>query len=394
MTDRDPALSRLRAALRQRERELAASEQEVAALHREIEDTNRGLIALHAELDDAREAEARLAAIVQASGDAMFSITVEGVVEAWNPAGARVLGYAPSHVVGLPVEMLVEGEEPPQFLAVLDRVTAGESVQAYDTRWRRRDGSMVDVAVTVSPMLGPENALIGFSTVVHDITSRVRAQSELAAARADQEVMNDRDRIARDLQDMVIQRIFGAGMALEGAASLVTRPEAVAQIEAVIRELDVTIQELRTAIFALHDRPAASAGLRAQILDLATAAQPALGFPPSVRFEGPVDAALPDDVVIHLVAAVREALAHIARHAGASYTEVSLQAGDDLVLRVSENSTGSGAGADDRGAEESAPWTDGWDRLREHAQTLHATFEITPRPGGGSRIEWRIPLSG
>ena len=279
--DKTAAAERRAAAASTRQRkdqELQAKDRQIAELHREFEETNRGLIALHAELDDARQAEARLAAIVQSSNDAMFSMTPQKVIQTWNAGAEGLLGYSAAQIVGRPIEVLVAGESPPQFDSVLERIRAGERAESYDTRWRRGDGSLTDVVVRVAAMWDASGALLGFSVVASDITNRLRTQAELAAARADFEVSEDRDRIARDLQDMVIQRVFRAGMALEGIASLLNRPEVVLQVEAVVGELDLTIQELRTTIFALHGRPQKSASLRAQLLEAASAAHPGSGL--------------------------------------------------------------------------------------------------------------------
>jgi two-component system sensor histidine kinase DevS len=204
--------------------------------------------------------------------------------------------------------------------------------------------------------------------------------TELENARADQEVMAERDRIARDLHDMVIQRVFGAGLALQGAVSLIDLPEVSARIEAVIDELDITVRELRGAIFALH-HPRQAAGLRARLQDVVGGAQGGLGFAPTVSFEGPIDA-VSDEIAVHLLAVVREALSNVTRHAHPSAVEVTLQAGDDLILRV----------VDDGRGFEPATRESGLANMRDRARILGGVCEVTSRPGAGTELLWRVPL--
>jgi two-component system, NarL family, sensor histidine kinase DevS len=363
------------------EAELRASRRQVAELARELEETNRGIIALHTELESARQAEAHLAAIVRSSDDAMLSVSPDGVIRTWNPGAERLLGYRAAEIVGQAADLLIPAELLDQFERTLERIRSA-SPQTYDTRRRRKDGSLVDVAVTLSAMRDAGGRLIGMSAVLRDITGRLRAEDALAAARADQEVRADRDRMATDLRDRVIGRIFAAGMTLQTAASLAGRPEVTARIETAVRELDVSIDEIRDAIFALrHVRPG-PVGLRARVLDLASEAADALGFAPEISFAGPLDS-LPDDLCAQLLAVIREGLSDVARYAGASAAAVTLTAASDLVLRVSHN----GRGLDN------VTRSSGLRNMRERAQAVGGTFSVSSQDGW-ARLEWRIPLHG
>lgn len=362
--------------------ELAASRREIADLHRELEETNLGLIALHAELEDARQAEARLAAIVQSSDDAMFSMTPDGVIETWNPGAERLFGFTEAEIVGLPVHMLVPDELQEEFGESLRRLLAGERAVGYDTKRLHREGSLVDVAVTLSAMRDADGGLVGLSAVLRDVTDRLRTEAELADAQAAREVLADRDRMARDLHDRVIQRIFGAALTLQGAASMARHPDVAARIEAVIHELDVSIGEIRAAIFTLQRGPQDPASLRAEILDLVSNAAPGLGFSPTVSFSGPVDTVVPGVVATHVLAVAREALSNMTRHAHASAGEVRLSADSELVLEVTDNGQGMGT----------ATRRSGLRNLRERAAALGGTFDVSSGPGAGTRLAWRVPL--
>ncbi|MFD1657524.1 PAS domain-containing sensor histidine kinase [Streptomyces caeni] len=356
----------------------------VDEVSQELDDTNRGLIALHTELEAARRAEARLAAIVASSDDAMISVGPSLLVQTWNPGAQRLFGHAEQDVVAQPIGTLMSEAAFEAFRAVVEHIRSQEHADPYQSRWYRADGTGVDVAVTVSPMRDREGTLIGFTTVVRDITHQLAAQAELAAARADREVMADRERIARDLHDMVIQRVFGAGLALQSITARLTRPDTADRIHKVIDELDATIRELRGTIFNLNQPVQKAASLRAQVLDETAAAQDRLGFAPAVEFDGPVDAALPDETAAHLLAVVREALSNIARHAHASAAWVTVRAGDELLLDICDNG---------RGIDPAVTRSSGLTNLLRRAERLGGTFEVTGRPDGGTRLCWRIPLS-
>ncbi|GGO99555.1 PAS domain-containing sensor histidine kinase [Wenjunlia tyrosinilytica] len=353
-------------------------------LSQELEDTNRGLIALHTELEALRAAESRLAAIVASSDDAMIAVSPALLVQTWNPGAQRLFGHTEQHILGQPVDTLMPEAASGVFRAVVEQIRSHGHADSYQSRWLRTDGTEVDVAVTVSPMRDADGDLIGFSTAARDITHQLAAQAELAAARADREVMAERDRIARDLHDMVIQRVFGAGLALQSITARITQPDTASRVHKVIGELDATIRELRGTITNLNQPAQKAASLRAQVLDETSAAQDRLGFAPTVEFDGTVDAALPDAMAAHLLAALREALSNIARHAHASAARVAVHAGDELLLEVSDNG---------RGIDPSVTRSSGLTNLRRRAEKLDGTFEVTRRPEGGTRLRWRIPLT-
>jgi signal transduction histidine kinase len=196
-------------------------------------------------------------------------------------------------------------------------------------------------------------------------------------------VFEDRDRIARDLHDLVIQRLYATGMSLQGTISLITAPEAADRVSRAVDSLDETISEIRTSIFALQGRyQAKPPGLRTRILAIADEITGLLGFPPELRFEGRLDD-VPDDVSEHLLGALREALSNAARHSGASSVAVTVGAGADLSLTVRDN----GSGMKDLARRS------GLANLEQRAAKLGGTFLIGPAQGGGTELDWRVPLA-
>jgi signal transduction histidine kinase len=198
-----------------------------------------------------------------------------------------------------------------------------------------------------------------------------------ATARAEREVLAERDRIARDLQDQVIHRVFSAELGLQGVLGLVGHTQAAARIRAVVDDLDATIRDLRTAIFSLHDQPQQATSVRIQLTDLILQADDDLGFTPAIRFQGPVDAAVPDHIAADLIAAARSTLDVIARDGRATSAQITLHAtGDELVLRVQH----------DGGI------TTGIDGLRDQAKVHGVVMDVTSHADTGTLLVWRIPL--
>jgi signal transduction histidine kinase len=208
------------------------------------------------------------------------------------------------------------------------------------------------------------------------------ARDAEAKARADREIIAERDRIARDLHDLVIQRVFAAGLALQGVLGLISHPKAVARVRTVVDDLDATIRELRTAIFALHERPQQATSLRAELIELTSRAHASLGFAPGLAFQGPLDAAVPDHLATDLLAVLREALSNAARHAHATRLEISVTAADRLVLIVQDNGRGMGDTAR----------SSGLTNMRRRAEDHGGTFTVTSAPETGTRLEWQVPL--
>ncbi|MCF8558047.1 MAG: GAF domain-containing protein [Candidatus Nanopelagicales bacterium] len=213
----------------------------------------------------------------------------------------------------------------------------------------------------------------------------------LAEARREHErlaVYEDRDRIARDLHDLVIQRLFATGMMLQGTTRIDNVPDAVTdRVSRSVDELDETIKEIRQTIFALHepvDGPTSSA--RGRVLREISQSASLLGFEPAVRFTGPVDSMLAPEIAEHLMAALREALTNAAKHAEARRVEVIVQIeGGDVVLVVSDDGVGIAAGGPGRRS--------GGGNIDSRAHELGGSCRLERVSAeGGTRMTWRVPL--
>jgi signal transduction histidine kinase len=196
-------------------------------------------------------------------------------------------------------------------------------------------------------------------------------------------VLDDRDRIARDLHDRVIQRVYAVGMHLQGATRLPERDQVIERVERAIDDLDLTIVEIRSAIFELSEA-ALPGGLRQAVLQLAEELADTLGARPEVRFEGAVDNAIPQHLGDHVLAVVREGLTNAGKHAQASRYEVTVSVTDRVVIALLDNGSGIELPLSKPGL--------GLNNLRDRAEKLDGTFEIQPRVGGGTSVVWSVPL--
>lgn len=196
-------------------------------------------------------------------------------------------------------------------------------------------------------------------------------------------VLEDRERIARDLHDSVIQRLFAVGLSLQGTVKLAQRDDVRLRIQSAVDDLDQTVREIRTAIFGLETTKGGE-GVRDRVLSLTREAVGTLGFEPRVSFAGPVDAiGAPhaDDVV----AVAREALANVARHAAATEVSVALTATDDgeLVVAVADNGVGQPPSP--------RPGGHGLHNMATRADKAGGTLSVGPSAAGGTLVELRLP---
>lgn len=194
------------------------------------------------------------------------------------------------------------------------------------------------------------------------------------------DVLTDRDRIARDLHDHVIQRLFAAGLALQGAIPRIRPADAAQRVEKCVDDLQEVISEIRTAIFDLHSGSAGSTRLR-QRLDAALAQFASADVRISARYHGPLSVIEPA-IADHTEAVVREAVSNAVRHGSATEIALTVRVDDDLTVEITDN----GRGFD-------GPITEsGLANLRLRAQEYGGDLALTEPPGGGTVLSWHVPL--
>ncbi|GAA3358960.1 sensor histidine kinase [Saccharopolyspora gregorii] len=215
------------------------------------------------------------------------------------------------------------------------------------------------------------------TAIALELAAKNRAQRQL-------DVFGERDRIARDLHDHVIQRLFATGLSLQGTLRRATDSDVRRRVQQSVQQLDDTVREIRTAIFDLHSSPGADdpVSLRRRLLDTVADASSGAGFAPAVRMSGAIDTAVPAGHFEHAEAVVREAVANALRHGGATAITVSVDTGAELTIEVVDNGCGAAGGAPGNGLR----------NLRARAEQLAGTLELTTPEDGGTRLTWRAPL--
>jgi len=328
-----------------------------------------------------------LISVIDAAPDGMVVVDDSGTIEFVNPMAAQLFGYPPEELVGRPVEILLPESLRSAHVADREGYTRHPRTRAMgsglDLHGRRRSGEEFPVEIALSPVRSGSRTFV--IAIVRDVSERRAIADELNRAHEQLALVDDRERIARDLHDTVIQRLFAVGLSLQGAIGRISDAKTAERVEAAINEIDGTIRDIRTSIFSLHARRMPTAGLRDDVLATAREAARALGFEPRVVFVGPVDSATPEAVRDQLVPTLREALSNVVKHAAATAVTISVSlAGDAVALEVVDDGTGVLAGGIHGGR--------GVGNMTERALVLSGHCELRPAEGGGTLFEWRVPL--
>lgn len=309
--------------------------------------------------------------------------------------GADVAFVVLAQADGLHVEAVSGGDAP-----ALLRQLSGPLAEVLSTG-RPQDVATDRLSGAAVP-LGPhdrrgQGALVALWTqrpapsVTADLTgfaAQAAVALELAERRREAErfaIVEDRDRIGRDLHDLVIQRLFATGMQLQSAVRLVEQnpAEATARVNRAVDELDGTIRELRSTIYGLQAPLEGRPSLRAQVLAVVDAGTAQLGFAPSLRLDGLLDTLASPELAEHVLATLREALSNVARHAHANRVEVLVAVrGSTLQVRVEDD----GVGMAEDGARS------GLRNLASRANQLGGALRVSSGPGKGTRLRWQVPV--
>ncbi len=316
-------------------------------------------------------------ALFDSCPDGVILVDVDGVIHLANPLAALMFGSPAADLVGTSIDALV----PPEFhdshrqrresyLAAPSTRPMGTGLQLFA---QHVSGEMFPVEISLSPCtIG--GTLFTVATV-RDVTERQESAAQMA-------MFEDRERIARDLHDMVIQRIFAAGMHLQAVQGSAQPPMVADRIATTITELDDTIRELRAAIFRLgqHD---GHGTLSVQISDLVDDRSRHLGFEPVLRLVGDLDG-LADFVAEQLIATVNEGLSNVVRHAHATFVEIEVRRVDDTVaLRIVDN----GVGLPDE-----PKGSGGLSNMMWRAAELGGSCTVGPNDPTGTELSWRVPI--
>ena len=315
--------------------------------------------------------------------DGVMVCDADGTVIVANSRLAAMSGHSIDDLLGAGVELLVptasRARHPSLRAGFMGAGAARPMGPGVHLTMLCADGSELPVEISLSPLDGGRGAI----AVVRDVSERLQAEAMLRTTSDLLTLADERERIARDLHDTVLQRLFGLGLELQAMA--IRAPSDLAErIESGVDEIDRIIREIRTAVFTLGS--ASRTGSLGQELNALTLqAKRVLGFTPRLRLDGPVESSISPEIRVELLASMREALTNIARHANASEAEVELSAGDVLTMRVLDNGKGFDPAA-------GAVAGNGLRNMAERARLLGGACTIAPRPERGSELLWWVPL--
>jgi two-component system, NarL family, sensor histidine kinase DevS len=316
-------------------------------------------------------------ALVESSPDGLLLVDADGTIHLANPVAGSLFGRSVDEMLGLCVDDLVPPEfrhthphRRKEFAATPSARPMGTGLELFA---QHASGEMFPVEVSLSPcMIDGEQYTIA---TVRDITDRQETASRMA-------MLQDRERIARDLHDMVIQRLFAAGMNLQAVQGSAQPPMVAERIASTINELDDTIRELRGAIFRLGQH-GERRSLSAQITELVHERSRHLGFEPVLRLSGELDT-LPDFIADQLVATVTEGLSNVVRHANATEAELRIDhVGTELALTIIDNGVGLPNAPKRSGGLSNMMW---------RAAELGGSCTVGPNEPGGTQLYWYVPV--
>jgi signal transduction histidine kinase len=328
-----------------------------------------------------RESGSRLALIVAPSADG-----VGYVVAGANGQDAELFSGLPLSLDSEALQTVLAGGEPllvenaADVLGVLEGSVAGPLLAVALSTQGAHHGLLVLVRDAGAGAYGRTDVEMGAV-----FGSHVALALELARVHRLREellVFTDRDRIARDLHDLVIQRLFAAGLSVQSLTRFTREGLALERIGAITGELDEAIRSLRDTIYSLRTGNGDAELLSGRLRRVTRSAAKAMAFTPGLNLEGPVDSVLPD-TANHVVAVVSEGLSNAVRHSGADSIEVSVSA---LKGRMTVLVTDNGRGF--RGSAK----RNGLNNMEERARILEGTCTITSAPDAGTSLEWSVPI--
>ena len=328
---------------------------------------------------------ALLTQAVELAPDGVLIVDHSGTIIYANKSMHAMSGYADlaGRLVDELVPTAVRGSHSQMREGYTHHPTQRPMGAGLELALQRADGRTIPVEISLSPFHQGRDYVI---TAVRDITDRLENQQRLSSAHEQLALVGERERIGRDLHDVVLQHLYGMGLGVQ-ATAMGADPVTASRLEAVIDDIDRIISEVRTIVFTLG-----SAGHRGalgqELADVMAQASRVLGFTPALRMGGPVESALSDEIRTEMVASMREALGNVARHAGASSAEVHVEIVDDrVVMLVKDNGVGPPDDADAlRGGH-------GLANLKSRAATFGGDCTLEAGPDGkGAVLRWYAPF--
>lgn len=369
-----------------------------------------GVMVMAADITDRRRAEdttRRLAAIVEASDDAIISADARGRITTWNGGAERMYGWRAEEVMGEPVTILY-GDAPEEaerrLHDLLEAVVGNEQVVRREAVRLAKDGTPIDVTLTVFPLYDAAGTVIGVSGITHDIRAQKLAERELRRslttlqeldgqrrrllARLVDAQESERRRIASDINDDSIQVMTAAGIRLDSLRRRVLDPEIANSIDELQRTVHESIGRLRHLVFELRPSGLDRGGLGAALEEILSVAEKDGGHPFELRSS--LQEPIPEDQRAIAFRIAQEAIQNVRRHAPGARIEVELERRDGGILaRVRDDGPGF-----DLPRDEAANRGDlGIAGMRERAAMAGGWLRIETEPGAGTCVEVWLPVA-
>ncbi|KAA0235836.1 MAG: hypothetical protein JJLCMIEE_02988 [Acidimicrobiales bacterium] len=340
-----------------------------------------------------------ISAIISAAPDGLVVVDREGRIVLVNPQVERMLGYGADELLGEKVELLVPDSLRVEHERDRTRYVANPSLRpmtsGLDLTARHKDGSQIPVEISLSPLVTAQSLYTIAS--VRDITDRLETEQALRDAHEAVQLAEERERIARDLHDTVIQHLFATGMSLQAIASGIDDDKARERLTMAVDDLDETIRQVRTAIFGLRNRDNVGESIKSAVIELIESSGRMLGFRPELSMDGPIDTRVSPAMGEHLLPTLHEALSNVSRHARAHRARVGITVNGDLVLSVSDDGIGLEQDPDlsSPGWRETRRDGGGLQNMAARAKELGGCLIVGPGlDGAGTCVTWRVPLKG
>ena len=375
------------------------------------------------------ELRARLAAIVDSSDDAIVGKTLEGVITSWNRGAEKLFGYTAAEAVGQHVCLIIPEDRRAEEDDVLARLRRGERVDHFETVRRTKDGRLVPISLTVSPVTDARGHIIGASKVARDITERTLAEEVLSRAheelekrvrertaelssaneslrvemaerqRVEQERVqlltrlilaqeDERRRIARELHDQLGQQLTALRLTLQMLkAQSAERTELRVQVE-TLEELALQLdQDVAFRVWELRPTVLEDLGLRAALTDYVSHWSKQFGIRAQLHTSQSTDERLTSEIETVIYRLAQEALNNVVKHARANHVDVVLERGSEYLSLIIEDN---GVGFDASNAE-TVGHRLGLIGMRERAALVGADLQIESTPGQGTTVIVRAP---
>ena len=346
----------------------------------------------------AQEAQGRLAAIVESSEDAIVSKDLDGIIINWNEAAERTFGYTAKEAIGQHITLIVPPDRLDEEADILASLRRGERIDHFETVRKRKDGTLLDISVTISPVKDAQGRVIGASKVARDITERKRLALLLHEAELSGRLLQlqdeERRRIARELHDGAGQFLAALGMNISAISPEESRlsPGVARKVEESRSLIDQAVSEIRTISHLLHPPLLDEVGLISALKEYVHGFGERSNIRVSLEFPSDLER-LPRDVELSIFRIVQECLTNVHRHSGSAAASVHLShKSGEIQLQVSDQGHGINREIQDKFREGKSSGV-GLRGMKERIRQLGGGMQIQSS-GNGTSVFVVLPIDG